>query len=35
MGGAYSTDGRTENANTILIGKPEEKRSLLRPKCRF
>jgi hypothetical protein len=32
MGRAYSTNGEKRNAYRILMGKPEEKRPLGRPK---
>jgi hypothetical protein len=36
MGKAYSTNGKKRNAYRILLaGKPEEKRPLGRPKCRW
>jgi hypothetical protein len=35
MGGAYSTNGGKRNAYRILVGKPEGKRPLGRPKRRW
>jgi hypothetical protein len=35
MGGACNPDGRGENAYSILVGKPEGKRQLGRPWCRW
>jgi hypothetical protein len=35
MGRACSTNGEKRNAYRILVGKPEGKRSLGRPKCRW
>jgi hypothetical protein len=35
MGGAYSTNGEKRNAYRILVGKPEGKRPLGRPKRRW
>jgi hypothetical protein len=34
MGGACSTNGEKRNAYRILVGKPEGKRPLGRPRCR-
>jgi hypothetical protein len=34
MGGACSTHGEKSNAYRILVGKPEGKRPLGRPRCR-
>jgi hypothetical protein len=34
MGGACSTKGGVRNAYTILVGKPEGKRQLARPRRR-
>jgi hypothetical protein len=34
MGGSYSTNGK-RNAYRLLMGKPEEKRPLGRPRCRW
>jgi hypothetical protein len=34
MGRACSTNGAKRNAYRILVGKPEEKRPLGRPRCR-
>jgi hypothetical protein len=34
MGGACSTNGEKGNAYRILVGKPEGKRPLGRPRCR-
>jgi hypothetical protein len=34
MGRAFSTKGENRNACRLLVGKPEGKRSLGRPKCR-
>jgi hypothetical protein len=35
MGGAYSTNGEKRNAYRISVGKPEGKRPLGRPRCRW
>jgi hypothetical protein len=35
MGGACSTDGAKRNAYRFLVGKPEEKRPLRRPRRRW
>jgi hypothetical protein len=35
MSGACSTNGEKRNAYRILVGKPEEKRPLERPKLRW
>jgi hypothetical protein len=35
MGRAYSTNGEKRNAYRILVRKPEEKRPLGRPRCRW
>jgi hypothetical protein len=35
MGRAYSRNGAKRNAYRILVGKPEEKRPLGRPRCRW
>jgi hypothetical protein len=35
MGRACSTNGDTRNAYRILVGKPEGKRPLGRPRCRW
>jgi hypothetical protein len=35
MGGACSIHGEVSNAYNILVGKPEGKRSLGRPRCRW
>jgi hypothetical protein len=35
MGRACSMNGRKRNAYRILVGKPEGKRPLERPKCRW
>jgi hypothetical protein len=35
MGGACSTNGVKLNAYRILMGKPEGKRTLGRPRCRW
>jgi hypothetical protein len=35
MGGACSTNGGKRNAYRILVGKPEGKRPLGRPRCRW
>jgi hypothetical protein len=35
MGGACSTNREKRNAYTILVGKPEGKRPLGRPRCRW
>jgi hypothetical protein len=35
MGGAYSTNGEQRNAYRILVGKPEGKRPLGRPRRRW
>jgi hypothetical protein len=35
MGGSCITHGRDENAYNILVGKPEGKRRLGRPGCRW
>jgi hypothetical protein len=35
MGGACSTNGEKRNAYMILVGKPEGKRPLGRPRCRW
>jgi hypothetical protein len=35
MGRAYSTNGEKRKAYRILGGKPEEKRPLGRPRCRW
>jgi hypothetical protein len=35
MGSAYSTDGEKRNAYRILVGKPERKRPLGRPRRRW
>jgi hypothetical protein len=35
MGGASSTNGREEDAYSLLVGKPEGKRPLGRPKRRW
>jgi hypothetical protein len=35
MDGSCSTHGRDEKGMQNLVGKPEEKRSLGRPKCRW
>jgi hypothetical protein len=34
MGGACSTNGEKRNAYTIVVGKPDGKRPLGRPRCR-
>jgi hypothetical protein len=35
MGGACSTNGEKRNAYRIFVGKPEGKRPLGRPRCRW
>jgi hypothetical protein len=35
MGGVYSTNGAKKNAYGSLVGKPERKRPLGRPRCRW
>jgi hypothetical protein len=35
MGGSCSTNGEKGNAYRILVGKPERKRPLERPSCRW
>jgi hypothetical protein len=35
MGTACSTNGEKRNAYRILVGKPEGKRALRRPRCRW
>jgi hypothetical protein len=35
MGGPYSTNGEKRNAYRLLVGKPEEKRPLGRPRRRW
>jgi hypothetical protein len=35
MGRAYSTNGEKRNAYRIFVGKPEERRPLGRPRCRW
>jgi hypothetical protein len=35
MGGAPSRYGEEENAYRVLMGKPEVKRPLLKPRCRW
>jgi hypothetical protein len=35
MGGAYNAHEGDENAYTILVGKPERKEPLGRPRCRW
>jgi hypothetical protein len=35
IGGACSTDGAWRGVYRILVGKPERKRSLGRPRCRW
>jgi hypothetical protein len=35
MGGAYSTNGEKRNGCRILVRKPEGKRPLGRPRCRW
>jgi hypothetical protein len=35
VGGACSTHGGDENAFKILVGKPQRKRPLGRPRCRW
>jgi hypothetical protein len=35
MGGACSTNGEKRNGYSILVGKPEGKRPLGRPRCRW
>jgi hypothetical protein len=35
MGRAYSTNGDKRNAYRILVGEPEGKRPLGRPRCRW
>jgi hypothetical protein len=35
MGWVCSTHGEKMNAHRILVGKPEEKRPLGRPRCRW
>jgi hypothetical protein len=35
MGRACSTNGEKRNAHRILVGKPEENRTLGRPRCRW
>jgi hypothetical protein len=35
MDGARSTNGEKRNSYRILVGKPEGKRSLGRPRCRW
>jgi hypothetical protein len=35
MGSACSTNGEKRNAYRILVGKPEKKRPLERPRCRW
>jgi hypothetical protein len=35
MGRAYSTNGEKRNAYRLLVGKPEEKRPLRRPRRRW
>jgi hypothetical protein len=35
MGRAFSTNGEKRNAYRILVGKPEGKRQLGRPRCRW
>jgi hypothetical protein len=35
MGRAYRTNGEKRNAYRILVGKPEGKRTLGRPRCRY
>jgi hypothetical protein len=35
MGRAYSTNGEKRNAYRILVGKPEGKRTLGSPRCRW
>jgi hypothetical protein len=35
MGRAYSMNGEKRNAYRILLGKPEEKRPLRRPRCKW
>jgi hypothetical protein len=35
MGGACSTNGEKRNSYRILVGKPEGKRPLGRPRCRW
>jgi hypothetical protein len=35
MGGACSTNGEKRNAYRLLVGKPEEKRPLIRPRRKW
>jgi hypothetical protein len=35
MGGPCSTNGEKRNAYRLLVGKPERKRPLGRPKCKW
>jgi hypothetical protein len=35
MGGACNTDGRYQKCINIFVGKPEGKRTLGRPRCRW
>jgi hypothetical protein len=35
MGRAYSTNGEKRNEHMILVGKPEGKRPIGRPRCRW
>jgi len=35
MGGAYSTNGERRGVNRVLVGKPERKRPLGRPRRRW
>jgi hypothetical protein len=35
MGGPYSTNGEKRNAYRLFVGKPEGKRPLGRPRCRW
>jgi hypothetical protein len=35
MGGPCSTNGEKRNSYRLLVGKPEEKRPLGRPRCRW
>jgi hypothetical protein len=34
MGGAYNTNGKKRNAYRLLVGKPEGRKPLGRPRCR-